>query len=147
MLDFSMALRALKNGDRVTRSGWNGKGMWLAVQRPDAASLMTLPYIYMRTAQGDLVPWLASQTDILADDWQIVPRAPVAGVLDQVGKEIRRVVSAALDELERERIDPRSPQGRSVIRAAAEHRLTAKAMIVPADLDARLAAELALQEG
>ena len=47
--------------------------MWLALQRPDAHSKMTLPYIYMRTAQGDLVPWLASQTDLLAEDWELVP--------------------------------------------------------------------------
>ena len=68
---FGWALQALKNGHRVTRSGWNGRNMWLALQRPDAGSKMTLPYVYMRTAQGDLVPWLASQTDILSDDWQI----------------------------------------------------------------------------
>jgi hypothetical protein len=47
--------------------------MWLALQFPDAHSKMTLPYIYMRTAQGDLVPWLASQTDMLALDWEVVP--------------------------------------------------------------------------
>lgn len=71
--NYSTALDALKSGYRVARSGWNGKGMWLALQRPDAHSKMTLPYIYMRTAQGDLVPWLASQTDQLAEDWEIVP--------------------------------------------------------------------------
>lgn len=70
---FPTALDALKSGYRVARSGWNGKGMWLALQRPDAHSKMTLPYIYMRTAQGDLVPWLASQTDLLAEDWELVP--------------------------------------------------------------------------
>jgi hypothetical protein len=46
--------------------------MWLALQSPDANSKMTLPYIYMSTATGDLVPWLASQTDILAVDWDFV---------------------------------------------------------------------------
>ena len=46
--------------------------MWLALQTPDQNSKMTLPYIYMRTAQGGLVPWLASQTDILSTDWQVV---------------------------------------------------------------------------
>jgi hypothetical protein len=70
-LSFGHALEALKAGQRVARSGWNGKGMWLALQVPDAQSKMSLPYIYMRTVQGDLVPWLASQTDMLADDWQI----------------------------------------------------------------------------
>ena len=67
--DFSYALKVLKQGKRITRSGWNGKNMWLELQRPDKHSKMTLPYIYMYTAQGDLVPWLASQTDMLADDW------------------------------------------------------------------------------
>ena len=69
---FSHALEFLKDGERVAREGWNGKGMWLALQKPDAGSKMTLPYIYMSTAQGDLVPWLASQTDLLANDWVLV---------------------------------------------------------------------------
>lgn len=68
-MDFGDALRALKGGKRLSRAGWNGKGMWLELQRPDAHSKMTLPYIYMKTAQDDLVPWLASQTDVLAEDW------------------------------------------------------------------------------
>ena len=72
-MDFGDALAELKDGNRVTRTGWNGKGMWLELQRPDAHSKMTLPYIYMRTVQGDLVPWLASQTDLLAMDWQAQP--------------------------------------------------------------------------
>lgn len=70
-MDFGAALVALKSGQRVSRAGWNGKGMWLRLQRPDAHSKMTLPYVYMSTALGDLVPWLASQTDILAEDWQV----------------------------------------------------------------------------
>ena len=69
---FSDALRLLKTGGRLQRVGWNGKGMWIAVQVPDAHSKMSLPYIYMKTADDKLVPWLASQTDILADDWQLV---------------------------------------------------------------------------
>lgn len=68
-MNFGSALTALHLGMRVCREGWNGKGMWIALQVPDAHSKMTLPYIYMSTAQGDLVPWLASQTDILATDW------------------------------------------------------------------------------
>ena len=71
-VSFGDAIRALKNGHRVTRAGWNGKGMWLELQRPDINSKMTLPYIYMKTADDQLVPWLASQTDILADDWMVV---------------------------------------------------------------------------
>ena len=65
------AIAVMRSGSRVTRAGWNGKGQWIEIQFPDAGSKMTLPYIYMRTAQGDLVPWLASQTDILANDWHV----------------------------------------------------------------------------
>jgi len=67
--DFGIAIDALRGGRRVSRKGWNGKGMWLALQTPDDMSKMSLPYIFMRTAQGDQVPWVASQTDILARDW------------------------------------------------------------------------------
>lgn len=70
--DFGYALAALKDGQRVSRPGWNGKGMYLELQVPDENSKMTLPYIYMFTAQGDLVPWLASQTDMLAEDWEVI---------------------------------------------------------------------------
>lgn len=70
--NFGFALRELKSGKAVSRSGWNGKGMWLKLQTPDTNSKMTLPYIYMKTADDKLVPWLASQTDILATDWDTV---------------------------------------------------------------------------
>lgn len=71
-MNFGQALEALKKGQQVCRTGWNGKGMWIHLQRPDEHSKMSLPYIYMKTADNHLVPWLASQTDILADDWMIV---------------------------------------------------------------------------
>lgn len=71
-MNFGQAIDALKAGKKVARGGWNGKNMWLALQRPTELSKMTLPYIYMNTAQGDLVPWLASQTDILSEDWETV---------------------------------------------------------------------------
>lgn len=69
MMDFGEAIKNLKGGKRVYRQGWNGKGMWLELQVPDEHSKMTLPYIYMKTVTGDLVPWIASQTDILSEDW------------------------------------------------------------------------------
>lgn len=87
--DFGWALSALREGKRVCREGWNGKGMWVAYQRgyPEGVAinrntaeatgmkegtvLRFLPYLMMKTAQGDFVPWLASQTDILAQDWCI----------------------------------------------------------------------------
>ena len=72
-MDFSDALAYLKDGVQIARSGWNGKNMYLELQTPTTLSKMTLPYIYMRTAQGDLVPWLCSQTDMLADDWELLP--------------------------------------------------------------------------
>lgn len=66
------AVEQLSSGHRVTRRGWNGKDQYLALQVPDDQSAMTLPYVYIKTVQGDLVPWLCSQTDLLATDWQIV---------------------------------------------------------------------------
>ncbi len=66
------AVKQLDHGEKVTRKGWNGPGQYLELQVPDAHSKMTLPYIYITTVQGDLVPWLASQTDILATDWFVV---------------------------------------------------------------------------
>lgn len=68
-MNFGDALAALKQGVPVTRRGWNGKGQFLQLQVPDAHSKMTLPYIFIKTVQGDRVPWLASQTDLLAEDW------------------------------------------------------------------------------
>lgn len=76
---FGDAIAALKQGKRVAREGWNGKGMWLALQVPDEHSKMTLPYIYIEYPEGhpaypkgSRVPWLASQTDTLAEDWLIL---------------------------------------------------------------------------
>ncbi len=74
-MGFGHALAALKDGHLVCRAGWNGKGMYLSLQAPDAHSKMSLPYIYICTVTADLVPWLASQTDLLAEDWMIVEGA------------------------------------------------------------------------
>ena len=68
-MDMGQALEVLRNGRSVARRGWNGPNQFLTLQSPDANSKMTLPYIYITTAQGHKVPWLASQTDILAQDW------------------------------------------------------------------------------
>ncbi len=65
------AVKQLHNGSAVRRSGWNGKRMHLMLQVPDADSKMTLPYVYMYTAQGDLMPWNCSQADLLATDWEL----------------------------------------------------------------------------
>lgn len=77
-MDFGDAIRALKDGKKVTRAGWNGKGMWLELQVPDAHSKMTLPYLFLsypddaKTTPGARLPWLASQTDMLTEDWLVV---------------------------------------------------------------------------
>ena len=70
-INFSDALESLKSGILVYREGWNGEGMFLGIQIPDDNSKMTLPYIYMQTACGNSVPWIASQTDILSGDWTL----------------------------------------------------------------------------
>ena len=78
LLNFGDTLMLLKNGQKVARLGWNGVGLWLELQVPDVNSKMTLPYIFIsypenaKTTPGARVPWLASQTDVLAEDWVIV---------------------------------------------------------------------------
>lgn len=75
--DFGWAIEQLKAGKLVSRVGWNGKGMWLALLRAQGTHVFTLgtnsyemrPWIGMKTADGNFVPWTASQTDILAEDW------------------------------------------------------------------------------
>ena len=89
--DFGFALRMLKEGKRVARDGWNGKGMWLALMPgfvipagmvnertrkfvPPDVDLNCGGYIVMWTAQQVWQPgWLASQADMLAEDWVVVP--------------------------------------------------------------------------
>lgn len=92
-MDFGDAIRALKGGHRVARAGWNGKGMWLTLSPGNPAleagkfwagpnrdyaeqnggAAPVLPFITMKTATGEiLMGWLASQTDMLAEDWVIV---------------------------------------------------------------------------
>ena len=80
-MNFGKAIEALKDGKKVARKGWNGKGIYIKLQTPDANSKMTLPYIYIVTnglitdnpnAPKGVVPWLASQTDMLAEDWETV---------------------------------------------------------------------------
>ena len=70
-MKFGWAIEQMEWGQHVRRVGWNGKGMWIALQRPDELSKMRKPYIYMSPIDGELVPWLASQTDMLAEDWEI----------------------------------------------------------------------------
>jgi hypothetical protein len=82
-MKIGQAVEALESGEKVTRIGWNGKFMWLELQVPDEHSKMTLPYIYLNYPassvypSGARVPWLASQTDLLADDWIAVQEEPL----------------------------------------------------------------------
>ncbi len=64
------AVKHMQVGYRVRRTGWNGKGMWLAIRNPEQTP-EGLPYVFMRTAQGPTGPWLCSQTDLLAADWEL----------------------------------------------------------------------------
>lgn len=77
--DFSDALNYLKNGQKMQRKGWNGKGVFIELQVPDENSKMTSPYIFIDStglqtdnpdAPKNRVPWAPSQTDIMAEDWQ-----------------------------------------------------------------------------
>lgn len=91
-LTFGLAIEAMKKGLKVARRGWNGKGMFIAIQSGSTISkelarggivksladqgfesIVILPHIDMRSANGEVVVgWLASQTDMLAEDWMIV---------------------------------------------------------------------------
>jgi len=80
-MDFGKAIELLKQGKRAKRKGWNGNGIFIELQIPDNNSKMTHPYIFIDTtglqtnnpnAPKNRVPWLASQTDILANDWEVI---------------------------------------------------------------------------
>jgi len=85
--EIGMAVKNMQNGKRVAREGWNGKRMFIflvpgsvfKVNRapllgiyPEGAEINYCPHVDMKTADGKIVPWLASQTDLLANDWSIV---------------------------------------------------------------------------
>jgi len=79
--NFGKAIEYLKEGKKVARSGWNGKGIYIELQKPDEYSKITQPYLYIVTtglqsnnpnAPRGVVPWAPSQTDMLSDDWMII---------------------------------------------------------------------------
>ncbi len=85
--DFGTAVAFMRRGIRVHRAGWNGKGMWLryvdlytdkefSLRESPSARGTWLPFIAMKTANNGLVPWLASQTDMLAADWFAIEEEP-----------------------------------------------------------------------
>ena len=84
---FSSALMWLKQGKKVARKGWNGKGMFVFLVQgsqfkvnrapllgiyPEGTEIIYQPHIDMKTVDGSIVPWLASQSDLLAEDWEIL---------------------------------------------------------------------------
>lgn len=85
-MDFGDALRALKSGQSVARHGWNGKGMFLYLVKSDAYPPRTdiakkhwegknVPYrayIAMKTVGDEVVPWVASQSDLIEMDWVVL---------------------------------------------------------------------------
>jgi hypothetical protein len=86
-LNFGEAIVALKTGHCVARAGWNGKGMWLALIKGTTVqqaigdcygsageTFPVLDAVYMKTADDCLVPWLCSQSDMLAEDWTIAAK-------------------------------------------------------------------------
>ena len=86
-MNFGQALEQVKAGKLVAREGWNGKGMFIflvpgssfTVNRPPLLGIYPegqvinyRPHIDMKTADGQVVPWVASQSDLLSDDWEEV---------------------------------------------------------------------------
>ena len=76
-MNIGWAIEEMRDGVRVRRAGWNGKGMCVELQTPDENSKMERPYVFIKPPAGadgfltgGLVPWVCSQTDLLADDWE-----------------------------------------------------------------------------
>jgi len=68
-MTFEQALHQIKIGFPCSRTGWNGKGLWVTAQFPDANSANSKPYLVMHSGDGDRVPWTPSQLDFFTDDW------------------------------------------------------------------------------
>jgi hypothetical protein len=79
-MTFGLAIEALKKGNAVCRKGWNGKNMWLVLVKPSdytvdcvrSGNCEICHWIGMKTADDKFIPWLASQADLLAEDWNII---------------------------------------------------------------------------
>jgi hypothetical protein len=120
VMDFSSALMLLREGRRVARTGWNGEGMWVELYRPNAHSKMTLPYLFLCYPQdakryvGDRVPWLASQTDLLAKDWVEIHPEPNPGV--SMLKEVASLIARQLSENPIPLVTDCTPFAREILR-------------------------------
>jgi hypothetical protein len=66
-MNFGEALEVLKGSGKVCRKGWNGKGMWIELHQSDE---LDSTFIVIHGSRGEVIPWLASQSDVLAEDWQ-----------------------------------------------------------------------------
>jgi len=91
-MNFGQALDALKSGQRVHREGWNGKGLWLCMVRDWNGNFggalspnwSVRPFIAIKNVDESMAPWAASQTDALADDWEIADTGlPLTGPQEQ----------------------------------------------------------------
>ena len=79
-VNFGLAVEAMKKGSRVARAGWNGKGVFIEIIFDEGDCMLLssgegyemCSWIGMKTADNKFVPWTASQTDILADDWVVL---------------------------------------------------------------------------
>ncbi len=71
--NFADALMSAMDGKRATRAGWNAGGQYIVMQIPDKGSKMNRPYLNLKNAQNEMVPWAPSQGDLFASDWAILP--------------------------------------------------------------------------
>jgi hypothetical protein len=124
-MDFSLALALLRQGHSIQRTGWYSTGLTLHLQNPDAQSKMTLPYIYMHFPEGEKVPWLPSQMDVLGNDWAIA--APAKATVDLIRLPVVSAPQTAQEPAKRRGrpkgstaaktarvVDPDAPYGRKL---------------------------------
>ncbi len=71
-LGIGRAIEALCSGSSVSRDSWDDPPQWLELHIPEKGAMLTRPYIYVLTVQGDRIPWTCSQADLLANDWCVV---------------------------------------------------------------------------
>lgn len=110
-MNFGEAIYAMKMKSAVRRTGWNGKGMFLYYVPEGRYAPCTGPgklivgddgkvpygaYIAMKTAQGNVVPWLASQTDMLSDDWEVCTADVVHEYKPSIEEEVEGIVNTVI---------------------------------------------------
>lgn len=140
-MDFSLALALLRQGHSIQRTGWNGKGLTLHLQVPDVNSKMTLPYIYLQYPAGPTyptgarVPWLASQTDLLANDWVVVNQLPAKAPQTAQEPAKRRGRPKGATKAKKAAVrDPEAPYGRK--KDGTPKSAPGRKKVVPAEISA-----------